>query len=58
MSERGHFLFGFHEHDNQSGSCLLGFVASMILRKRSSVKLAMGDASPSRACMLMASAML
>ena len=48
----------FHPHDIHAGSVLLYFVASMILRKRSSVKSARGEALPKRPCVPMASAML
>ena len=48
----------FHPHDIHAGSVLLGFVASMIWRKRSAVKLASGETLPKRPCVPMASAML
>jgi len=47
-----------NEHDIHAGSVRLGFVASMIWRRRSSVKSASGEALPKRPCVPMASAML
>ena len=53
-------VLSIQSQDIHSGTCTcrLDFVISMIVRMRSSVNAATGDASPSRGCRPMSSAML